>query len=301
MALLVTDAIVLHAFDYLESSRIVRLLTRDAGLRSAVAKGARRSHRRFGGGLDLFSQGSAFLHVKAGRELDTLSGFEDARGRPALAADLERFTGAETIAEIALRFGREGADVDLFDVTAAALDAIAESSEQRAREATLAAAWQLMAALGFAPALGECAECGSTLDDGDRALFSHSAGGALCSRCAPLTAGGRRLPAAARGAIVAWTAGQRVAELVDADARAHQRLLREFLGFHVHDGRPMRAFDLWEDLARPASPSPEVSSNDVGHPSTDDSSDFRRPSPTSDVSSAVTPHAPVLPAPRFRE
>ena len=269
MALLVTDAIVLHAFDYLESSRIVRLLTRDAGLRSAMAKGARRSHRRFGGGLDLFSQGSAFLHVKAGRELDTLSGFEDARGRPSLAADLERFTGAETIAEIALRFGREGADVDLFDVTAAALDAIAESSEQRAREATLAAAWQLMAALGFAPALADCAECGNALADGERALFSHSAGGVLCSRCAPLTTGGRRLPAAARRAIMAWTAGQRLAELGDAEARAHQRLLREFLGFHVHDGRPLKAFDLWEEL--------------------------RRPSPTSDVPSASTPDESVLP------
>ena len=39
MPLLVSDAIVLHTFDYLESSRIVRLVTRDAGLRSALARG----------------------------------------------------------------------------------------------------------------------------------------------------------------------------------------------------------------------------------------------------------------------
>lgn len=276
MALLVTEAIVLHAFDYLESSRIVRLLTRDGGLRSAIAKGARRSHRRFGGGLDLFSQGSAFLHVKAGRELDTLSGFEDARGRPSLAADLERFTGAETIAEIGLRFGREGADVDLFDVTAAALDSIADSSRERAREATLAAAWQLMAALGFAPSLTDCAECGIALDDEERALFSHSAGGVLCRRCAPLTTGGRRLPSAARGAIIAWTGGRRLAELGDADARAHQRLLREFLGFHVHDGRPLKAFDLW--------------SNDLRHPTSE-----------ADVPSAVAPRSSAFPASPFQE
>jgi DNA repair protein RecO (recombination protein O) len=293
MALLVTPAIVLHAFDYLESSRIVRLLTRDAGLRSAMAKGARRSQRRFGGGLDLFSQGSTVLHVKAGRDLDTLSGFEDARGRPALAADLERFTGAETIAEIALRFGREGADLDLFDVTTAALDAIAESAEQGAREATLAGAWQLMAALGFAPALADCAECGSALDQGDPALFSHSAGGALCSRCAPLTTGGRRLPATARSAIGAWTGGQRLTELSDADSRAHQRLLREFLGFHVHDGRPLRAFDLWEGLGRPGTATQELQ-----RPSTtseDSRQDFRHPGPTSDVSSAETPQRSGLP------
>ena len=41
MAPYTTEAVVLHAFDYLESSRIVKLLTRDLGLRSALARGAR--------------------------------------------------------------------------------------------------------------------------------------------------------------------------------------------------------------------------------------------------------------------
>jgi DNA repair protein RecO (recombination protein O) len=246
MALLVTEAIVLHAFDYLESSRIVRLLTRDGGLRSGLAKGARKSQRRFGGGLDLFAQATAFLHLKPGRELDTLSAFEDARSRSALASDLEKFTGAETIAEIALRFGSHGADVGLFEVVSAALDDIAAASESRAREATLAGAWQIVAALGFAPALEECAECGAALSDAESALFSHSAGGILCPRCAPLAAGGRNLPLDARSAIMTWTAGGRITELSESASRAHQRLLREFLGYHVDDGRPLRAYDLWE-------------------------------------------------------
>ena len=76
MALLATEAIVLHSFDYLESSRILRIVTRDAGVRSVLAKGARRSSRRFGSALDLFAQGSAQLYAKPGRDLDTLSGFD---------------------------------------------------------------------------------------------------------------------------------------------------------------------------------------------------------------------------------
>jgi DNA repair protein RecO (recombination protein O) len=246
MPLLVTEAIVLHAFDYLESSRIVRLLTRDSGLRSGLAKGARKSQRRFSGGLDLFAQGMAFLHFKPGRDLDTLSAFDDARPRSALADDMERFTGAETIAEIALRFGKEGADVGLFEVVTSALDAIAAAPESQAREATLAGAWQIVAALGFAPSMTDCAECGAPLTDVENALFSHAAGGVLCGRCASLASGGRKLPRAARAAIVAWTSGVRVAELSESDSRAHQRLLREFLGYHVDDGRPLRAYDLWE-------------------------------------------------------
>ena len=246
MPLIVSEAIVLHAFDYLESSRIVRLVTRDAGMRSGLAKGARKSRRRFAGGLDLFAQGIAYLHTKPGRELDTLSGFEDARTRTELAGDLERFHGAETIAEIALQFGREGADAELFDAIAGALDAIATEHRRDAREVTLAGAWQIVATLGFAPVLDECAECDSPIGDEASPIFNHAAGGVLCARCASLTTGGRKLPPAARNAIGSWIAGESVTQFSDADARAHQRLLREFLSFHLHDGRTLRAYEQWE-------------------------------------------------------
>ncbi|OYV64365.1 MAG: hypothetical protein B7Z72_13325, partial [Gemmatimonadetes bacterium 21-71-4] len=83
MPLLVSDAIVLHAFDYLESSRILRLATREGGVRSALARGARRSQRRFGSVLDLFAQGSAQLSTRPGRDLDTLAGFDVVASRVA--------------------------------------------------------------------------------------------------------------------------------------------------------------------------------------------------------------------------
>jgi len=252
MPLVVSEAIVLHAFDYLESSRIVRLVTRDAGMRSGLAKGARKSRRRFGSGLDLFAQGTAFLHAKAGRELDTLSGFEDVRARSELGADLERFHGAEAIAEIALLFGREGADAELFDAVAGAFDALTSAVERDAREATLAGIWQIVATLGLAPSIEECAECGDVIPS-ERSesrdllfLFSHSAGGVLCARCAALAVGGRKLPSSARQAITTWMRGETVTPFDDADARAHQRLLREFLTYHLDTGRALRAYELWE-------------------------------------------------------
>src|SRR5215211_7744366 len=118
MALLATEAIVLHSFDYLESSRILRIVTREAGVRSVLAKGARRSSRRFGSALDLFAQGSAQLYVKPGRDLDMLNAFDISLSRAELAADLGRFTGASAIAELTLRFGRDAADPALFDAVA---------------------------------------------------------------------------------------------------------------------------------------------------------------------------------------
>lgn len=243
---LVTEAIVLHSMDYLESSRILRLATRGAGVRSVLARGARRSSRRFGSALDLFAEGTAELHVKPGRDLDTLGGFDVARARPALATDLARFTGAAALAELALRFARDSADEEFYDALRDGLDAVAGASPADARAATLAGAWQLVAALGFAPSLELCSECHAPLADDAPVMFSHPAGGALCQRCGRLAPSGRVLPAAARAAIRDWTAGAPGPSLGEGEGRAHQRLLREFLREHLADDRPLRAFEVWE-------------------------------------------------------
>ncbi len=246
MPLLVSDAIVLHAFDYLESSRIVRLATRVGGVRSALAKGARRSQRRFGSALDLFAQGVVQLSTKPGRDLDTMTGFDIAASRPALAEDLGRFAGASAIAELVLQFSSDHADPALFEAIEGALDGIAAAAPSVALDATLAGAWRVIAALGFTPALTECAECHTPIDEDGDATFSHLAGGVVCPRCAALAPSGRRMPADARRVLRAWTTGRADIPLEGPAARAHQRLLREFLQQHVVDGRTLRAFELWE-------------------------------------------------------
>src|SRR6476620_4601638 len=133
-----TDAVVLHSFDYLESSRIVKLLTRELGLRSVLARGARSSRKRFGPGLDLFVQGVAELDVKPGRDLDTLSSFDVGHTRSGIGTDLARFTGASAIAELLLRFAQSDTDPELFDIATDALDRISVASGDRARDAAIA-------------------------------------------------------------------------------------------------------------------------------------------------------------------
>jgi DNA repair protein RecO (recombination protein O) len=247
MPLLATPAIVLHAFDYLESSRILRIVTREGGVRSALAKGARRSSRRFGSAVDLFAQGSAQLYVKPGRDLDNLSAFDVERARPELAADLGRFAGASAIAELTLRFGRDEADTTLFDAVVSALDALSVAAPDETLAATLAGAWHIVAELGFAPTLDLCADCHASLPLQDTVMFSHRAGGALCLRCGRLATTGRKLPAEARDTLREFIDGRHAPSLDDAAARAHQRLLREFLAEHLTDGRPLRALEMWED------------------------------------------------------
>lgn len=243
---IVTDAIVLHAFDYLESSRILRLVTREGGVRSVLARGARKSSKRFGAALDLYAQGTADLYTKPGRDLDTLTTFDVARARQQLAAGLGRFVGASMIAELTLRFGRDNADPGLFDAVESTLDNLSVASPDRARDVALAGAWRILAELGVAPTTDDCAECHSSIAPDATATFSHRAGGTLCERCGRLARAGRLLPPAARDALRAWLSGESYAVTDANEIRAHQRVLREFLREHLADDRPLNAFDVWE-------------------------------------------------------
>lgn len=245
---IVTDAIVLHGFDYLESSRILKLVTRGAGVRSVLARGARTSKRRFSGGaaLDLFVGGVAELQSKPGRELDTLTAFEVTRARPSLAGNLARFSGASAIAELTLRFAGDDVDADLFATVAATLDALSAAPPDDARDVTIAGAWRILAALGVTPVVDQCAECDAPIDAAVAAPFSHPAGGVLCARCGHLARSARTLPPEARLALRRWLSGEPHALADAAAGRAHQRLLREFVREHLAEDRPLRAFENWE-------------------------------------------------------
>lgn len=246
MPLLETDAIVLHGFDYLETSRIIRLATRDAGVQSVLARGAKRSMKRFAGAIDLFTGGIARISVRSGRELQTLGEFEVERPRLQLGRSLERFTAASAVVELVLRFGSDAANSGLYDVLASVLDELCDADVGRAADVGLAGAWRVVAELGFAPVTDECAACHGLIAGDAAAGFSHRLGGTICSRCVAVQRPTRTLPAAARRTLAGWLRGEGGMSLLEPERRAHQRLLREFLDQHLADGRMLRAFDVWE-------------------------------------------------------
>ncbi len=249
MPLLVTDAIVLHQADYLESSRILRLATREAGVVSVLARGARSSRKRFGSAVDLFAEGQAQLQTKPGRDLHTLVSFDVTRSRPALATDMGRFAAANALTECVMRVVHDEAAPTVYSGVLAGLDAISRAEPEQTVAVALRALWRLVSDVGFTPVLDRCAECHIPISDADDATFSHRSGGTLCTACAAAVPGGRRLPASARATILAWLRGSEQPLAIPVDvpaARAHQRLLREFLGQHLTDGRALRAFGAWE-------------------------------------------------------
>lgn len=248
--MILTEAIVLHGFDFRETSRIVRLATRDAGVVAVLARGAKRPKSRFGVGLDLFTSGVAHVGLHATRDLHTLAGFDATRARPELAASLQRFSAAAALGELCLRFAPEDAGGALHDALVAGLDAIGGASADEVAAKALEAAWGLVGELGFGPSLQACALCHRPLDPAAPARFSHRSGGALCPSCTPAASVSRMLPAEARATLVDWAQGAPGRGLDAPAIRAHQRLLREFLEEHLADGRPLRAWLSWESAVR---------------------------------------------------
>jgi DNA repair protein RecO (recombination protein O) len=234
MALISTDAIVLQTFPYGETSRIVRLLTRAAGVHSAIAKGALRPRSRYAV-LEPFSQGTAALFVKPSRDLQTLGSFDLARDRQALGRDLLRFGGASLLAELVLRTASEETHEGLFDAVAVGLDRLVTATDVEVT--VLAVVWHAVALMGFAPELSACIACGTVLDPQVDASFDYTAGGLRCDAC---SAGlpGRRLPWRARAALDAFSRGEPVAVPV---TEGHWRLLTRYLEHHLLEGSPLRS------------------------------------------------------------
>ncbi len=246
MALLTTDALILQVFRYGDTSKILRLLTRTAGVQSVIAKGAAHPKSRYGGILEPFTEGVASFYTKENRDLHTLGSFELTRSRQALGADLVRFGGASLVAELVMRAGIEEPDEHLFHVVTDTLDRIARADRPAAESVVLGETWALIAQLGFAPALDACIGCGRYIADQEESSFDYVAGGVRCAAC---SAGmpGRALPPEARTALVRLMRGD---QLILERTAAHWRLLARFLTHHVVDGASLKSLVFLEESLR---------------------------------------------------
>lgn len=236
-------SIVLQSFPFSDTSKILRLYTEDHGLRSALAKGALRPRSRYSGLLDTFTEGTAHLYLREGRDLQTLGGFDLLVSRQALGKSLTGFAGASLLAEMLMRFGTDESNPPLFSVLASGLDTIMQSAENQRPAAVFAAVWQLVALLGYAPELESCVSCGTALRPGDPARFDAPGGGVACSRCRP---SGRVVDAQTRAELRQWvfTPGDH-APKVPTNPALQSAILRVFLAAHLARDRPLRSLDLF--------------------------------------------------------
>jgi DNA repair protein RecO (recombination protein O) len=248
MPLVTTPAVILHVMPYGDTSKILRLLTRDLGLVSAIARGARRAKSPTGPRLDLFALGEAALRVREGRELSPLQAFETDDANPALAHDVDRFAGASAVAELALKCAPAEAHPGVFAAVAGALAALASAAPGDIEATALAAGWAVVVALGFSPSLDRCVACGTPVEG--TIYFSAEQGGALCAAHRGGAGGVTKLVPSDREALAALVAGLLPEPRLDArHAASHRRLLLAFIRHHLAEDRPLPAMTFWDQHA----------------------------------------------------
>jgi DNA repair protein RecO (recombination protein O) len=244
MSLVSTPAVVLSTLKYSESSKIVRIATRDLGVQSAIAKGARRPRSRFGAALQVLSEGQAQLYVRDHRELHTLGAFDLARVPVRLAEDLGRYAAASVLAELMARFAPPEAHPESFDMLRAGLAALESADSASVRALGIRLVWEIVTVLGFGPALDACVRDGAPVPAGAVA-FSAPEGGALCAACAG-PVGGIRLPADARDDLQQLLDADAPLPLLDVrNAAAHERLLGRYVRWHLAEGAELPALEFW--------------------------------------------------------
>lgn len=261
MALATTRALVLQAFPYSETSKVLRLFTLEHGLRSVMAKGALRPKSRYGGVLEPFTEGTATFYLKEGRDLHTLSGFDLLRSRQALGRSLVGFAGASLLAELVMRTGTEEAHPPLYHALADAWDLVAEAGGPReALAASLTGAWTLVVLLGFEPQATVCIQCGRGLAPDEPVRFDAAAGGVACTGCRRV---GRVLDVESRAELRRMLAGH-VPEGGVARPGTHRALLKAFLEAQLAQDRPFRSMDLFLESAGMVPGAPGEARDDGG-------------------------------------
>ncbi|HYK82716.1 MAG TPA: DNA repair protein RecO [Gemmatimonadales bacterium] len=259
MSLVSTPAVILQTYRYSETSKVVRLATRDLGVQSAIAKGALRPKSRFGAGLEFLSGGVAQLYYRETRELHTLGAFDLVTLRRELAADVGRFAGAAALAEVMLKMAPPAPLPAAYDALTAALDALAAAPSARVDAAALRALWCLLAVLGFEPSLTSCVRDGTPfeLTTPTPVPFSIAEGGVLCARCTPAEPPTRLPPEAYRDLVALNTPLAELPAFDCAHAAAHRRLVARFVRYHLGEAGPLSALDFWERRAWvPSNPTP---------------------------------------------
>jgi DNA repair protein RecO (recombination protein O) len=184
VAAIATTAIVLRAVNYGESDKVVTLFGRATGRVSALARGARKSQKRFAGGLGLCSVGEVSLRERVGAELLTLESFSVVEGHASFGSDVARMAHAAYVAELVTKLSApRQVDVPVYDWLAAFLDALDAqgATAERLRVFELG----LLGRLGFGPMVKACAVCGGARSGPAPVAYrwDPDRGGVVCAAC----------------------------------------------------------------------------------------------------------------------
>ena len=179
-----TEAIVLRLLDYGESDRIVTFCTTGYGKVRGIAKGARRSRKRFANALEPFCV-SQLLFTRWGPDsLAMIDSSEVISHFPRIRADLEKTLRASYLIDLTDQFlPEEKKNEAVFELLHAFLRLLEEHPPTEAFQRFFEI--RLLKLAGYDPVLDRCLLCSTPVGNETTYRFVAANGGLTCLTCRP--------------------------------------------------------------------------------------------------------------------
>jgi DNA repair protein RecO (recombination protein O) len=175
-----TEAVVLKAIDFSESSSIVTFLTPDRGRLTCMAKGVKRPKSQLAGLLDTFNWIELVYVWKDSRAVQPMTDGTLLNRYAGIKGNLDKSMYGAFLIEMMYRIAHENEPSELlFDVFTDDMTSL----EDWKGDICTHICWQILRLLsvtGFAPALTECSQCGQEISN--IVGFSYESG-ATCPNC----------------------------------------------------------------------------------------------------------------------
>jgi len=177
-------AVVLRVNDHGESDKIVTFYSRESGKIAGIAKGAKKSKKRFSNKLELFSLLEVLYDDRARTGLVRISEAELLASFLSLRENYERYVGGVLACELIYYWSRDyDADRNIFNLLVWILQSIDKGVSSQL--AHILFQIKLYTHLGYRLHLGNCIKCKASGPKDAPYAFHAGRHGLLCRKCSP--------------------------------------------------------------------------------------------------------------------
>jgi DNA repair protein RecO (recombination protein O) len=182
MSLNKDQAIVLSSRVFGESDRIIRFFTLHSGKLTGIAKGGKKSQKRFMNTLELFNIINIEYFEKFGSSMVRIDNADLIETNIDLGSSYWRMCAASFLAEFVDKLTKEKERNDkLFHFLKGAFSTV--KSVEVTHSDILYYELQMLEHLGFMPNFQSCVQCGKRLHEQELTSFSNERGGSICPVC----------------------------------------------------------------------------------------------------------------------
>src|SRR3990167_1754515 len=233
------DGIILKINSYREYDQLITFYFRRHGKTSVVARGAKRSRRRFIGLVAKFNHISCEL--KKGKR-STLMELEEGSLINAPMANAQAFESllyGSYLLDLVLHFTQDQhANSRLFDIILSTLSGLATNKNPEGLIRRFE--WDILTIAGYKPELNHCVRCRNVRDQNKNATFYVQDGGIVCRVCKPNIKNGHPLSSDTIRLLI--TNDEIIGE---AAKRELGKILPEFIVYQL--GRPLPSLAILEE------------------------------------------------------